>query len=77
MEAVSAGKYRGLLNVYHEEGDNVATLVTDIVAGEMMYDICQAHAYLAYEKLKPGEKEKFDREEYEAYAASLLGSEEF
>ena len=28
MEAVSAGKYRGLLNVYHEEGDNVATLVS-------------------------------------------------
>ncbi|MDE7325004.1 MAG: ABC transporter permease [Lachnospiraceae bacterium] len=76
-QAVSAGEYRALVNVYHEEGDNVATLITDIVAGEMMYDICQAHAYLAYGKLAPGEKEKFSRQEYEAYAASLLGNEDF
>lgn len=76
-EKVYEGKYRNLINVYHEEGDNVATLVTDIVAGEMMYDICQAQAYLAYEKLPEGEKEKFSREEYEAYAASLIGGEDF
>lgn len=74
---ISEGKYRELICVYHEEGDNVATLVTDIAAGEMMYDICQAHAYFAYEKLPTGEKEKFSREEYEAYAASLIGGEDF
>lgn len=77
QNAVSAGKYRELIAVYHEEGDNVATLVTDIAAGEMMYDICQAHAYFAYEKLPEEEKEKFSREEYEAYAASLIGGEDF
>lgn len=76
-ESVYKGKYRNLINVYHEEGDNAATLVTDIVAGEMMYDICQAQAYLAYEKLPEGEGEKFSREEYEAYAASLIGGEDF
>ncbi len=77
QNAVSAGKYRELICVYHEEGDNVATLVTDIAAGEMMYDICQAHTYFAYEKLPEGEKEKFSREEYETYAASLIGGEDF
>lgn len=76
-EKLYAGKSRNLLNVYHEEDDRVATLVTDIVAGEMMYEICQAQAYLAYEDLPTGEKEKFGREEYEAYAASLVGGEDF
>lgn len=72
-----AGKSHNLLNVYYEEDDRVATIVTDIVAGEMMYDLCQAQAYLAYEELPAGEKEKFGREEYEAYAASLVGGEDF
>lgn len=76
-EKLYAGKSRNLLNVYYEEDDRVATIVTDIVAGEMMYDICQAQAYSAYEELPAGEKEKFTREEYEAYAASLVGGEDF
>lgn len=76
-ERLNAGKSRNLLDVYYEEDDRVATIVTDIVAGEMMYDICQAQAYLAYEDLPAGEREKYGRQEYEAYAASLIGGEDF
>lgn len=76
-EGLYAGKSKKLINVYYEEDDRVATIVTDIVAGEMMYDICQAQAYLAYEELPAGEKGKFSRQEYEAYAASLIGGEDF
>ncbi|MDE7212072.1 MAG: ABC transporter permease [Lachnospiraceae bacterium] len=76
-EKVDAGKSRKLVNVYYEQDDKVAAIVADIVAGEMMYDICQAQAYLAYEELPAGEKEKFSRQEYEAYAASLIGDGDF
>lgn len=76
-ERLYAGKSRGLLGVYYGEDDRVATIVTDIVAGEMMYDICQAQAYLTYEDLPAGEKDKYSRQEYEAYAASLVGGEDF
>lgn len=74
---LESGKYRELISIYHESSDQVASVIGDIVAAEMMYDVCLAKGYKAYEKLPEGEKEKYTREEYKAYAASLLDSEEF
>lgn len=76
-ERIRKGDIKGLVSVYQEEGDNVAAVVTDIVAGEMMYDICLSRGYQVYEGLPAGEGEKYTREEYEAYAASLAGGEDF
>lgn len=75
---IQKGNVKSLISVYHEKGDNVASVITDIVAGEMMYDICLARAYEAYAGL-PEEKMamRYTREEYEAYTASLIGSDEF
>ncbi|MDE7300294.1 MAG: ABC transporter permease [Lachnospiraceae bacterium] len=76
-ERIAAGKCRDLITVHHLEGDNVATVIAGITAGEMMYGICLAQGYAAYEELPAGEREKYTREEYEAYTASLIGGESF
>ncbi len=76
-ERIADGKYRNLINVYSVEGDNVATVIADIAAGEMMYEICLAQCYEAYGELPEGERRKYTKEEYEAYAASLIGAENF
>lgn len=76
-EKLRQGNVKNLIAVYREEKDNVAVLITDIVAGEMLYDICLARSYQVYEELPASEKQKYTREEYEAYAASLIEKEDF
>lgn len=76
-ERIEKGKYKELITVYHQENDNVATVITDIAAGEMMYDVCLARAYAEYEALPPGEKEKYTREQYEAYTEAMRSDVKF
>ena len=76
-KCIAQGKTQELLTVYHVAGNNVSYLISDIVAGEMMYDLCLAQGYLQYEKLEPGDKPKYTKEEYENYTAGLIGTADF
>lgn len=71
------GSCKRVITVYHEEGDNVSAVISDIVAGEIMYELCLSRAYRTYEKLPEYERQKYTREEYADYTASLLDREEF
>lgn len=71
------GNYRNVVSIYHEESDQVASVIGDIVAAGMMYDVCLARGYKAYEKLPEAELAKYTKEEYKAYVGSLLGAEDF
>ena len=76
-DKISKGRSRNLIAVYHPKGDEVSSILSDIVAGEMMYEICLAQGYKEYESLPEGEKEKYTRQEYEEYTASLIKNDSF
>ncbi len=76
-DKISKGRSRSLIAVYHPKGDDASSILADIVAGEMMYEICLAQGYKEYESLPEKEKEKYTRQEYEEYTASLIKDENF
>ena len=51
-EKISKRMNTGLIYVYRNPDDAIATVVTDIAAGDMMMDICKAGLIQEFEKLK-------------------------
>lgn len=78
-EALVRGEERRLLTMYEADGRGLP-LLADIVAGEMMYDICTAKGFLAYEEVMEQagrEDEMLSQEAYAAYVMGFLTKEEF
>lgn len=74
---LTAGETKELIWVYQRKDDSLAMLLSDIVAGEMMYPICLAKGVQIYRDLVQKEAGKHSYEEYKEYADSLLESGEF
>ncbi|MGN0506741.1 MAG: ABC transporter permease [Lachnospiraceae bacterium] len=77
--AVNAGREERLIAMYEAEGKGLP-LLADIVAGEMMQDICTAKGFLTYEEVmrRAGrETELLSKEEYAAYVMDCLTKETF
>lgn len=78
-EALARGEERRLITMYEAEGKGIPLLV-DIVAGEMMYDLCTSKGFLSYEevmKQSGREWEMLSKEAYAAYVMDFLSKEEF
>ena len=77
-ESVKRGSSSEIVKVYAAEDDKVSTIISDIVAGCMMYEICLDKAFVRYLKLEPVEgREKLDFAAFSEYLKSLADSEEF
>ena len=72
-----AGETKELITVYEGQDDSLAMIISDIVAGEMMYQICLARGIQIYQNIPPGENGKHSYKEYQQYAKQLLESEKF
>lgn len=79
---IKKGKTDGLIDMYYLEGDSSAKLLSDIVAGEMLYRICLYKGLRLYDSLNTveGEKsrgpkdswDKLSEKEYMDYTNSLM-----
>lgn len=77
-EALVQGKTVNLINVYSCRDDRISVLLQDIVAGEMMYEVCVNKTLETYMDLKPPHDDTVHSEEsYISYAESLKNDESF
>ncbi|HWT75581.1 MAG TPA: ABC transporter permease [Mobilitalea sp.] len=72
-----AGNLNGLISMYYKEDNKSASVIADIVAGEMIYPVCFYTSFHYYEKL-PYEGQKLSLEQYQSYMDKIiLTSEDF
>lgn len=71
------GRPEEVITVYYVDSDKASTIISDIVAGEMLYPVSLYKSIRMYEGL-PYDREKLSAEEYKAYIENLLaGSTDF
>jgi len=76
QDKVRKGDINELVTVYHNEKSEFINVVSDIVAGEMLYDICLEKGFITYRRYPAGTNGKKRENEYKAYAAMLMESPE-
>ncbi|MBP5652030.1 MAG: ABC transporter permease [Lachnospiraceae bacterium] len=77
-DSVRRGSPSETVMLYAAEDDKVSTIISDIVAGCMMYEICLDKAFVRYLKLEPIEgRNKLDFDAFSEYLETLAGSDEF
>ncbi len=77
-EEVRRGSTSEIVRLVAAEDDKVSTVISDIVAGCMMYEICLDKAFVRYQKLRPVDgKDKLDLTAFSEYLKRLADSEEF
>ncbi|WFR59842.1 ABC transporter permease [Anaerocolumna sp. AGMB13025] len=87
-KSIRNGKTDELITMYYLEGDESAKILSDLIAGEMLYKICLYKGYNLYKALPFGSKslgasgslnrkEELSEQEYMEYANSLLTSPDF
>lgn len=75
---IENGMNTGLIYVYRNPDDAIATVVTDIAAGDMMMDICESRTYTEFEKLRAdGYKLSLDRKAFYEMADSIASDESY
>lgn len=71
------GRPNEVITVYYVDNDKASTIISDIIAGEMLYPISLYKSINIYERLSY-EREKLTPEEYQTYIENLLeGSTDF
>lgn len=70
-EKLLAGKLRDLITMYYKKDDQTALLVSDIVAGEMIYPVGLYEAYRYYEQL-PDKAEKMTLKQYKEFMDQFI-----
>lgn len=76
-EQILQGKIKQVVTIYQKKDDPIMMAVVDIVAGEMMYQICLARGTAIYAKVPEGLNGKHTLKEYQNYAKQLKESNEF
>lgn len=76
-ERIRSGNRTELVTVYQGGEDQLAMVVSDIVAGEMMYQICLSEGVEVYRNIPEGPLGKHSYQEYQEYAANLMNSGEY
>jgi ABC-2 type transport system permease protein len=70
-QKIRSQELEGIISVYYKSSNKAASILSDIIAGEMLYPICYYKALNLYEKL-PFDGQKHSKDMYEAYMESLL-----
>ena len=65
----------GLVTVISGKDDQTSVMISDIIAGDMMYEICLNKSYRLYADTLP--TNALDKEEYSSYIRELYDSNEF
>ena len=78
-ENVTAGRTDGLIGLYAARDDKISAIISDIVAGCMMDEICLDKAYLRYSALEDEvrQAEMLDRDAYTEYVSAMAQDESF
>lgn len=71
------GDFKELITVYQGSESKTARLLKDIIAGELMYQLCLTKGSNLYQNLEILEEHKFSVNEYSVYANALRNSSEF
>lgn len=74
---IRSGNFKELISVYQGSFSKVINLLKDIVAGEMMFEICLTKASNMYLNLKDTNVSKMTFEQFAAYAKEISSSSEF
>ena len=74
-EKLLAGDTDKMLTVISGEDDRMSVILSDIIAGDMVYDISLHKSYNKYRTL--GDKSTMTRDEYKAYTDAYLSNPEF
>ncbi len=79
-KSIQSGKTKELITMYYLKDNENAKIISDIFAGEMLYNICLNKGYRLYKKL-PIEgidsSSIFTKQEYFKYAQGLMDSADF
>ncbi|MDF2538213.1 MAG: hypothetical protein K0S76_1234 [Herbinix sp.] len=70
-QKVQMGDLEGLISAFYKEDNKAASILADIVAGEMMYTICYYKSYQLYQRISFSQKQ-FIGAEYRSYMDQLL-----
>jgi ABC-2 type transport system permease protein len=79
-KSIRIGKTNELVTMYYLEGDESAKILSDMIAGEMLYKICLYKGYNLYKTLPFTDgttKRELTEQEYTGYTDSLLTTPEF
>lgn len=69
-EKIQSGDVTGIIDAYFKSDNKAASIITDVIAGEIMYPICYYKAWNLYRKLD-FEGTKHTQTEYSDYIGSL------
>jgi ABC-2 type transport system permease protein len=72
-EKLKAGDLREMITMHYKQDNKAASILSDIVAGEMMYPVC-FYKSLRYYKQLPYVGTKLTDLQYESYLEKLLGN---
>lgn len=70
------GDNKNLMTVYHSSKSNFAFLVTDITAGEMVYQACIERSFIKYRKYAKNYENWHTEKEYMEYARKIKESDD-
>ncbi|WMJ87907.1 ABC transporter permease [Anaerocolumna sp. MB42-C2] len=85
-KSIQIGKTEDLITMYYSAGDETAKILSDIIAGEMLYKICLYKGYNKYQflpwkdyssQLTLKQNKMLTWNDYNAYANSLMNSPDF
>lgn len=79
-KSIQSGKTKELITMYYLTDNENAKVISDIFAGEMLYNICLNKGYQLYKKLPMEDIENsaiYSKQEYFKYAKGLMESADF
>lgn len=76
-KSLKKGSTHGIITLYKSEGNESASMLADIFAGEMMEQVTLQKSYLAYGKLDFVDTNMLSETEYAAYVDRMRDDDEF
>ncbi len=76
-ESLESGYTRGIITIYKSAGNETASMLADIFAGEMIDQICASKSYLTYRKLDFTDYKQLSEVEFNQYIETMKSRDEF
>ncbi len=76
-ESLESGYTKGIITVYKSAGSEIASMLADVFAGEMIDQICASKSYLTYRKLDFTNYKQLSESEFNQYIETTKSRDEF
>lgn len=76
-DSLETGYTNGIITIYKSKGNETASMLADVFAGEMIDQICVSKSYLTYRKLDFTDYKQLSEAEYKQYVETMKSSDEF